>query len=525
MSRVAVYDRFWSTGGGGERYAGGIAEALASEHEVTLVSPEPIDIPWLEERLGVDLGRCAVQVVDPCAPSEVWSAAYDLFVNVSYRSHDRNGAAHGLFVVHFPDDPLERMAPWQRRLRAAGRHLPHRRTDRVRVTGGFHEADVIRLDEVRWTDGAGRLEVDLDAAERGVLHLSLGRFLPTSEPKRVTIEVDGTVVHEVTVDPAAGRLGRFSRLVPLRVDVPVAAAPGGAEVVVRSDVDVPAEVLGNGDRRRLGVPVLGVALSRPGERRRRLWGSIAAMDPDPLSWLATYDRVAANSGFTRSWTRRLWGVDSVVLHPAAEARVADGPKERTILSVGRFFGAERGHSKKQLELVRAFRRLCRGGVDDWRLELVGGCSDDDRPYLDAVLKEADGLPVGVHVDASGAELSDLYRRASLYWHGTGLGEDTDADPVLAEHFGITTVEAMSAGLVPVVPAAGGQIEVIEPGVSGFAVADEGALVERTLWLIEHPTEMAEMSVAARRRAEHFAPAAFGTRVRSLADDILGRDRP
>jgi len=525
MSRVAVYDRFWATGGGGERYAGGIAEALAVAHDVTLISPEPVDREWLQERLGVDLARCGVQVVDPCEPSEVWSAPYDLFVNVSYRSHDRNGAAHGLFVVHFPDDPLERMGPWARRAFAVGRHLPRRRSHRVQVVGGFHEADVIRFDEVRWTDGAGRLAVDLDPGEQGVLHLSLGRFLPTPTPRRFTIEVDGSVVRQGTLDPTAGRLGRVSRLLPTRVDVPVTAVPGGAQVVIRSDVDVPAEVVGNGDRRRLGVPVLGVALSRPGERRRRLWGSVVAMDPDPLAWLATYDRVAANSAFTRTWIRRLWDVDSVVLHPTAEIRVADGPKERMILSVGRFFGAERGHSKKQLELVRAFRRLLRAGGEGWRLELVGGCSDDDRPYLDAVRREAEGLPVGLHVDASGAELADLYRRASLYWHGTGLGEDLEADPVRAEHFGITTVEAMSAGLVPIVPAGGGQVEVIEADTSGFAVTDEDGLVERTLWLIEHPNELAQMSTAARLRAEHFAPAAFGVRVRALADEILGTGRP
>ena len=41
--RIAVYDQYWSTLGGGEQFAGGIAAALADHHDVTLVGPEPID--------------------------------------------------------------------------------------------------------------------------------------------------------------------------------------------------------------------------------------------------------------------------------------------------------------------------------------------------------------------------------------------------------------------------------------------------------------------------------------------------
>ena len=77
----------------------------------------------------------------------------------------------------------------------------------------------------------------------------------------------------------------------------------------------------------------------------------------------------------------------------------------------------------------------------------------------------------LHVDSSGAELDALYRGAAVYWHATGLDEDIDDDPVRAEHFGITTVEAMSAGAVPVVIAAGGQPEIVRDGVDGFLFGD------------------------------------------------------
>jgi hypothetical protein len=36
--KVAVYNRHWSTGGGGEKFAAGIAAALAAEHDVVLIA-------------------------------------------------------------------------------------------------------------------------------------------------------------------------------------------------------------------------------------------------------------------------------------------------------------------------------------------------------------------------------------------------------------------------------------------------------------------------------------------------------
>ena len=53
--RIAVYDHYWSTLGGGEQFAGGIAAALRADHEVELIGPERIDTDRFAERLGIDL--------------------------------------------------------------------------------------------------------------------------------------------------------------------------------------------------------------------------------------------------------------------------------------------------------------------------------------------------------------------------------------------------------------------------------------------------------------------------------------
>ena len=49
--RIAVYNQHWSTAGGGERFAGGIAEALARRpgRQVSLVAHAPIDTDALSQ--------------------------------------------------------------------------------------------------------------------------------------------------------------------------------------------------------------------------------------------------------------------------------------------------------------------------------------------------------------------------------------------------------------------------------------------------------------------------------------------
>ena len=103
--RVAVYNLYWSTYGGGEQVAGAIAQALMSDHEVVLLGPEPIDIEMTIARLGVDLTGCSYQrVVDDLSASAA-SVDFDLFINTTYLSSAVNHAAAGLYYVHFPGQP------------------------------------------------------------------------------------------------------------------------------------------------------------------------------------------------------------------------------------------------------------------------------------------------------------------------------------------------------------------------------------------------------------------------------------
>ena len=100
--RVAVYDLYWSTMGGGEQVDGTIAQVLAEGHDVTLLGPEPPDIQALRRRLGIDVSRCAYRQVRDDAEASRASADFDLFVNGTYLSTAVNRAPEGWYYVHFP---------------------------------------------------------------------------------------------------------------------------------------------------------------------------------------------------------------------------------------------------------------------------------------------------------------------------------------------------------------------------------------------------------------------------------------
>jgi glycosyltransferase involved in cell wall biosynthesis len=512
--RIGVYDRFWPTAGGGEKFAGGIAQALSVDHDVELVGHDDIDLGALGMRLQLDLSRLRLRTVAQ-SPSavEAASSSYDLFVNASYGSIDRCAAGRGLYVVHFPVMPPFRPSTARRiaisAAARAARFTPGPSTSVV-WRRGFYAPERVGPATYRWTDGDGELEL------RGVrpgdeVAVVVGRLLaPGAPPAEVELVLDGEVADRVTLRPRPpwGRPLRVLRL----------TAPAGTSdrlsIGVRGATHVPDHA---GDRRVLGVPVLAVAA---GGRAKRLveavhqWLAVPDID---LGFLAGYD-VVANSAFSAEWVRRLWGRDAAVLHPPVTPQPR-GTKEPIILHVGRFFPPGAGHSKRQADLVGAFAELGHRFADaaGWELHLVGGCDADGVAYLEQVRSAAVGLPVHIHADAPAHELRDLYGRASIYWHATGLGEDIDAHPDRFEHFGISTVEAMSAGAVPVVIAAAGQLEVVEDGVEGHHFTDLDELVARTAELIADPERLARMSGAAERRAARYGWEPFSAAVKAVVE--------
>ena len=82
-----------------------------------------------------------------------------------------------------------------------------------------------------------------------------------------------------------------------------------------------------------------------------------------------------------------------------------------------------------------------------------------------------------------------------------------------EHFGMSVIEAMQNGAVPVVFDGGGLRESVRHGLDGFRVRDLQGLETRTLALMRSPSLLKRLSRAAQRRAEAFGPERFRREVR------------
>jgi glycosyltransferase involved in cell wall biosynthesis len=91
-----------------------------------------------------------------------------------------------------------------------------------------------------------------------------------------------------------------------------------------------------------------------------------------------------------------------------------------------------------------------------------------------------GLPIEFAVGVSYDKLCELYSRATIYWHAAGYGIDEKKNPELTEHFGISTVEAISAQALPLVVPRGGQREIIQNHALTWDSIPE--LVEKTVEL-------------------------------------------
>jgi len=84
-----------------------------------------------------------------------------------------------------------------------------------------------------------------------------------------------------------------------------------------------------------------------------------------------------------------------------------------------------------------------------------------------------------------------------------------------EHFGMSTVEAMQNGCLPIVFDGGGQREIVENGTSGFRFASAGEMRAQTLRAIADPGLRRRLGAAARSRGAEFNRAVFTARARGL----------
>ncbi|MFN9017055.1 MAG: glycosyltransferase [Hyphomonadaceae bacterium] len=241
--------------------------------------------------------------------------------------------------------------------------------------------------------------------------------------------------------------------------------------------------------------------------------------------LAHYERVVVNSEFTRTAYRlglSELGVGDFpidIIAPPVQM-VAAGPnapeKENIILMIGRF--SPNGHAKRQDILVDAMRLAARTkALPGWRAVLCGMVPNDKASiaFYESILHDIEGLPIEVVLSPSRSQLEQWMLRAKIYVSATGTGVTAAKDFAKCEHFGITVVEAASAGCIPVVYELGGPADIVDH----LGVGHRFSRITDLVTALEAAAESAR-DLKARQQAIHqaqsFSESAFMQSWRQLA---------
>ncbi|MDI7776350.1 glycosyltransferase [Asticcacaulis sp. EMRT-3] len=150
----------------------------------------------------------------------------------------------------------------------------------------------------------------------------------------------------------------------------------------------------------------------------------------------------------------------------------------SIISVGRF---ERGgHAKNQHVTAQVFREVQKT-IPGAGLTLVGGFNGSAAQAAYVKMIQDISSDVRIEMNASRPVLETQLTQAHLYIHACGYEASLTAVPERQEHFGISVVEAMAHGCIPIVYDAGGAKEIVEEAGCGFTyrtIAEAAAIVRR-----------------------------------------------
>lgn len=223
--------------------------------------------------------------------------------------------------------------------------------------------------------------------------------------------------------------------------------------------------------------------------------------------LVRIQKIICYSKFVKKFLDKTFSVNSVVLEPPISApENKNVQKTNIILTVGRF--TKGMNTKKQEVLINTFKNLCDKGLSGWKFILVGSVLPRDRDFVRKLKNKAKDYPIEILDNISFQKLMSYYRSAKIYWHAAGFGEDLEKHPEKAEHFGITTVEAMALRCVPVVIDAGGQREIVEDSVNGMLWETLEELKRKTMLLIENDSLWKRLSNNAKNSSKQYSVERF-----------------
>jgi glycosyltransferase involved in cell wall biosynthesis len=229
-------------------------------------------------------------------------------------------------------------------------------------------------------------------------------------------------------------------------------------------------------------------------------------------------QVICNSHFTAKFLTKFPENKIKVLYPPVDVEKfsISEKKENIILSVGRFDNIL--NAKRQDILIEAFQKIVEQQPTlNWKLVLMGGSREEpkDNHYLIHLQHLAQNLPIEFIVNPNFDKLKDIYSKAKIYWHAAGYGVDEYLHPEETEHFGMSVVEAMASGVVPMVVTKGGLTEIVTDNQNGYTWQTLDELVAKTQLLLITPEDLQKLSLEAKNSSQSFSKEKFASQLLDL----------
>ena len=226
-----------------------------------------------------------------------------------------------------------------------------------------------------------------------------------------------------------------------------------------------------------------------------------------------YDKIVCNSNFTKQYIQKLTNKDIEVITPPVDLdKIKPKLKGNIIITIGRFT-----YEKKHEVMIEAFKKL---NVEGWEFHLIGSFQKNvalyKEDYFDKLKKIAIGCLIFFHVNMPHKEVLEFLGKSKINWHARGYNE---ISPNEYENFGITTVEAMAAGCVPIVINKGAQPEIVEHGKNGYVWNKPDELIKYIQGLIDSESKMKKLSKAAMEKSKKYSAKLFEKKLTKVIDNL------
>lgn len=219
------------------------------------------------------------------------------------------------------------------------------------------------------------------------------------------------------------------------------------------------------------------------------------------------NKVICNSEFTKGFVDKEYGVNSYVVYPPVSINeFKESKKENRIIFVGRFSRLQQ--EKRQDVLIQTFKELCDAGLKGWKLTLIGGSDIGGTEYIGTLKELGLGYPIEIFENLPFQEVAKYYGKSKIFWSAVGFDVDEQKHPEKVEHFGISLVEAMSAGCVPIVLNKGGYREILDDSKDGYLWSSKEELKVATIRLIKDERRRKEIAENAKAKSVKFSQDRF-----------------